>query len=193
MALSGGWWSPVADTVEMVRLINHAAKLLEFQTDNLLNERYSGRSVVAAMSSGAAILRMVAACMADEPAVEPQLTEVKAAGIDSIVERLRVRRAELRVSQRELARRLGTQQSAVSEWESGQVSPRLSTVRRWAQALDSGSVVDAATVLATYLPGSAPSLECEDIGAHAGCDGLAAGPGDVPCTCECHPEMVANG
>lgn len=39
------------------------------------------------------------------------------------------------------------------------------------------------------------SLECEHAAEvaelHAGCDGLAAGPGAVPCACACHHTMAA--
>lgn len=52
------------------------------------------------------------------------------------------RREALGLSQRQLAAKLGTQQSAVSDLESGRnPDPQVSTVRRWADALGLRAVV----------------------------------------------------
>jgi len=52
-----------------------------------------------------------------------------------IVETLRDARHETHISQREVARRMGTVQSAISEMESGAVVPSLGTASRYAEAL----------------------------------------------------------
>jgi transcriptional regulator with XRE-family HTH domain len=51
-----------------------------------------------------------------------------------IIEALIRARTEARLSQAELARRMGTTQSAVARMEGGSVSPSLSTLRRYAAA-----------------------------------------------------------
>lgn len=55
--------------------------------------------------------------------------------IDPIVAELRQSRRRQRISQRALAAALGTQQSAVSEWETGKVQPSLTSVRAYADAV----------------------------------------------------------
>lgn len=54
---------------------------------------------------------------------------------DDLVQALRDRRHLLNVGQRAVAKAVGTQQSAVSDWESGDVDPTLCSVLRWADAL----------------------------------------------------------
>ncbi|MDQ2897800.1 MAG: helix-turn-helix domain-containing protein [Actinomycetota bacterium] len=64
-----------------------------------------------------------------------------AAMVDAAVEVRRLlrdlarRRQELRLSQRVIAARMGTTQSALARMESGEVDPRLSTVQRYVTAL----------------------------------------------------------
>jgi transcriptional regulator with XRE-family HTH domain len=50
--------------------------------------------------------------------------------IDPVAHRLRARREQLGLSQSELARRSGTQQSAISDMETGEASPTLRTLRK---------------------------------------------------------------
>ncbi len=52
----------------------------------------------------------------------------------SIIEALIRARTEAKLSQTQLARRIGTTQSAVARLEGGGVSPSLSTLRRYAEA-----------------------------------------------------------
>lgn len=52
----------------------------------------------------------------------------------AIIEALIRARTKARLSQAELAKRLGTTQSAVARLESGGISPSLSTLRRYAEA-----------------------------------------------------------
>jgi predicted transcriptional regulator len=52
----------------------------------------------------------------------------------AIVEALVRARTEANLSQAELARRIGTTQSAIARLEGGGVSPSLSTLRRYAEA-----------------------------------------------------------
>lgn len=54
----------MADTAEMLRLMRHAADLLDACDPTTNVER------VAAITTAKTVLRMVAACMADEPAEE---------------------------------------------------------------------------------------------------------------------------
>lgn len=51
-----------------------------------------------------------------------------------LIEALLQARTRARLSQAELARRLGTTQSAIARLEGGGVSPTLSTLRRYAEA-----------------------------------------------------------
>lgn len=57
------------------------------------------------------------------------------AEIDPLVRRLKDRRAELEMSQRELAGRAGIGHGHLSQIENGLVDPKLSTLRRLADAL----------------------------------------------------------
>jgi DNA-binding XRE family transcriptional regulator len=52
----------------------------------------------------------------------------------AVIEALVRARTRAKLSQAELARRLGTTQSAVARLEGGNVSPSLSTLRRYAEA-----------------------------------------------------------
>jgi transcriptional regulator with XRE-family HTH domain len=52
----------------------------------------------------------------------------------TIVETLIRARTEAKLSQAELAKRIGTTQSAIARLESGSISPSLSTLRRYAAA-----------------------------------------------------------
>lgn len=52
----------------------------------------------------------------------------------AVIESLIAARTSARLSQAELASRLGTTQSAIARLESGRVSPSLSTLRRYAEA-----------------------------------------------------------
>jgi len=54
---------------------------------------------------------------------------------DPVIAALRDRRMHLGLTQRDLADALGVQQSSISDWESGTVVPRLTTLHRWAEAL----------------------------------------------------------
>lgn len=56
--------------------------------------------------------------------------------VDPLVRRLRDRRAELNLSQRELASRAGIGHGHLSQIENGLVDPKLSTLRRLAAAMD---------------------------------------------------------
>jgi predicted transcriptional regulator len=55
----------------------------------------------------------------------------------AIVEALIKARTKARLSQAELAKRIGTTQSAIARLEGGGVSPSLSTLRRYAEATGS--------------------------------------------------------
>jgi transcriptional regulator with XRE-family HTH domain len=55
---------------------------------------------------------------------------------DEVVEALVRRRQRLGLSQTEVAARMGTSQSAVARLEAGRSDPRLSTLERYAAALD---------------------------------------------------------
>jgi ribosome-binding protein aMBF1 (putative translation factor) len=52
-----------------------------------------------------------------------------------LMDALAAQRAELGLSQREVAQRMGTSQSAVSELERLEADPRVSTLQRYARAL----------------------------------------------------------
>lgn len=54
---------------------------------------------------------------------------------DPIVQQLRDFRRTRRITQSELAARMGTTQPAISEYEQGVVSPTLRTLQNWAAAL----------------------------------------------------------
>ncbi len=60
----------------------------------------------------------------------------------SVIEALIRARIGAKLSQSELARRLGTTQSAIARLEGGNVSPSLSTLRRYAEATGSRLQVD---------------------------------------------------
>jgi transcriptional regulator with XRE-family HTH domain len=55
--------------------------------------------------------------------------------LDAIRRSLCARRTALGLSQAELARLMGTTQSAVSDLENGRCAPRIETLARWAEAL----------------------------------------------------------
>jgi transcriptional regulator with XRE-family HTH domain len=55
--------------------------------------------------------------------------------LDRVRQSLSTRRAALMMSQAELAKRMGTTQSAVSDLENGRSAPRIDTLSRWASAL----------------------------------------------------------
>ena len=59
---------------------------------------------------------------------------VKADEEYAVIEALIAARTSARLSQAELAIRLGTTQSAIARLESGRISPSLSTLRRYAEA-----------------------------------------------------------
>jgi transcriptional regulator with XRE-family HTH domain len=61
-----------------------------------------------------------------------------------VLETLAVRRKGLDLSQREVARRMKTTQSAISDLESAQTDPRVSTLQRYARALDARLVLNLA-------------------------------------------------
>lgn len=54
---------------------------------------------------------------------------------DPIIVTLAKRRTDLRISQMEVATRLGTYPANVWRCEAGETMPRLDTLRRWADAL----------------------------------------------------------
>lgn len=58
-----------------------------------------------------------------------------AGDVYEIAERLRNRRVALGLSQRDLAERLGTVQSAVSAWEAGVPGIRVNSLERWCAVL----------------------------------------------------------
>lgn len=60
--------------------------------------------------------------------------------------RLRSRRIALGLSQSWVAGRLGVQQSTVSDWESGETSPMLTSIDRWAAVLGYNVVLREAQV-----------------------------------------------
>jgi len=58
-------------------------------------------------------------------------------GLDpQLCSRLVMQRTLLGLSQRDLAALMGTTQSAVCDLESGRFEPRLTTLQRWAEALN---------------------------------------------------------
>ena len=59
----------------------------------------------------------------------------------SVIEALITARTDARLSQTELAERLGTTQSAVARLESGRISPSLATLRRYAEATGNRLIV----------------------------------------------------
>lgn len=59
-----------------------------------------------------------------------------------VVEALIEARSRARLSQTELAKRIGTTQSAIARLESGQISPTISTLKRYATATGSRLVID---------------------------------------------------
>jgi transcriptional regulator with XRE-family HTH domain len=67
------------------------------------------------------------------------------------VERLRASRLELRLSQADLASRIGTAQSAIARLESGDADPRLGTLERYAKAVG--------VALTVELPSAERSLD----------------------------------
>ena len=71
-----------------------------------------------------------------EQAVDPEFAAAyeDAAARAQLVARLLEIRTGNGVSQRALAQRMGTKQSAISDLEGGTSDPRLSTVQRWARA-----------------------------------------------------------
>ena len=60
----------------------------------------------------------------------------------AIADQVSARRRELGLSQRDLAARTGTTQSAIARLESGQRPPRIDTLLRIASALDAELVVE---------------------------------------------------
>ncbi|WP_112140543.1 helix-turn-helix domain-containing protein [Glycomyces dulcitolivorans] len=64
--------------------------------------------------------------------------------LPTAVERLRTERLSRRLSQADLAARIGTTQSAVARLESGDADPRLSTLERYANAVGAAMVVESA-------------------------------------------------
>lgn len=68
----------------------------------------------------------------DDPAFrqEYEKADIEYALIESLIRA----RTNARLSQAELARRLGTTQSAIARLEGGNVSPTLSTLKRYAEA-----------------------------------------------------------
>jgi len=69
----------------------------------------------------------------------PGFADMGQATVDpvAIVNRLTDRRVTLGLSQTEVAARMGTSQSAVARLEAGQTDARISTLQRYAQALQS--------------------------------------------------------
>ena len=65
---------------EMRNLILQAATLLEVHRDREINRPYSEKPVIAAMAYGAAVLRMVAACMVTETEALPKTTPARGEG-----------------------------------------------------------------------------------------------------------------
>lgn len=59
-----------------------------------------------------------------------------------VVEALIAARSRAHLSQTELAKRIGTTQSAIARLESGQVSPTITTLKRYAAATGSRLVID---------------------------------------------------
>ncbi|MBA4210826.1 MAG: transcriptional regulator [Parvibaculum sp.] len=59
-----------------------------------------------------------------------------------VVEALIEARSRAHLSQTELAKRIGTTQSAIARLESGQVSPTITTLKRYAAATGSRLVID---------------------------------------------------
>lgn len=66
----------------------------------------------------------------------------KADGDFRLVEALIRARTEARLSQAEVARKLGTTQSAIARLEGGKVSPTVSTLRKYAEATESDLQID---------------------------------------------------
>jgi transcriptional regulator with XRE-family HTH domain len=60
----------------------------------------------------------------------------EALGVDVLVERLVERRQRLGLSQTEVAARMSTSQSAVARLEAGRSDVRMSTLERYARAVD---------------------------------------------------------
>jgi hypothetical protein len=125
----------MADSTEMLNLIGHAAKLLEYHRDRTVESGYDRTACAVAMAHGAAVLRMVGACMVTEAgptsvraaaraAIEPGTFDPLA--LFEALNRKRV--AEGSPSWRTVAHLLG-------------VSPSTLTRLRHAQQPDVGSVV----------------------------------------------------
>jgi transcriptional regulator with XRE-family HTH domain len=55
--------------------------------------------------------------------------------LEAVRRSLTLRRASLKLSQAEVAKRMGTTQSAVSDLESGRAAPSVSTLSRYAEAV----------------------------------------------------------
>jgi DNA-binding XRE family transcriptional regulator len=62
----------------------------------------------------------------------------------SVVEALIAARVQAKLSQQELARKIGTSQSAIARLEGGRVSPTLALIERYAEATGSRLVIDTA-------------------------------------------------
>ena len=78
--------------------------------------------------------------------------EALAADTDEVVAALAERRVRLGLSQTVVAARMGTSQSAVARLEAGRSDPRLSTLERYAAALDTSvsyAVADGPSEAAT--------------------------------------------
>jgi transcriptional regulator with XRE-family HTH domain len=56
--------------------------------------------------------------------------------LEAVRRRLVLRRAALGLGQREVAKRMGTTQSALCDLERGRHDPRIGTLTRWIEALD---------------------------------------------------------
>lgn len=63
-------------------------------------------------------------------------------GYESVREHLTIRRIAAGYSQRSLAERMNTAQTHICYLENGKVDPRISTLHRWAEALDLHLIID---------------------------------------------------
>lgn len=89
---------------------------------------------------------------------EPDVLETFRAERAAICQMLTARRRELGWSQADVADRMGTTQSAVSDFETGRVEPRLDSLQRWAHALGA----DLAVTLRIEAAGSPASEPVRD-------------------------------
>jgi len=81
---------------------------------------------------------------------------------DELIVALTWRRTELALSQAEVARRTGTTQSAISDFENHRVDPRLDSLQRWARALGLRLVLTLSTPASAGAPEAPPKEDLQN-------------------------------